>query len=619
MDSPECGGERFVDPHADVALDVVHVDDRVVHHEAEAQDQRKERHAVHRVAGQMIDEQGQREAHRHGEADHQAFAPPHGDADHDRDRQDREEHAVEEVVDLFPGGLAVVAGDAHLDIRRHDRAAQRLGLFHHLACHGDGVGPFLLGERKGHSRASLAGEGFAAVFGRAKTDVMIVLRFLRTVADRGHVADRDGAAVGAAHDRVAHCRGRIERRPGPQGQDAAIRQHGARVASRFAPLEGLLEVGQADPAAGERLQVRLDRNLARQAAEELAARKIVEPIEAGLGLLGNAPQFIGIALAGVERECDHRHVVDLRRLDHPAGDSRRRDVAVALDLVAQFDDRRFAVLAHIKADGHNRLVAAADGVNMFDARHLPQEAFERPRDLLLHLGRRASRVLHEDVGHGDDDLRLLLLRRDQQGDDADDGGSGQEQERVRAGQKGARNPHGPALRFVGAVFAFVAHRSIRARVAFTIGVPSAMVGAGVVVAMTRARAGFFELLQVSGLELTHGVGNGAAGGAIDLDSGGAQAEQRAHADATDDDGFRPEAREGLDGAARAVNMLLVAIADRFDGKRFAVNDGKCGRRPEVPVYRTFQREVLGNGNGDFHALFFLLTITCPPSSRSALP
>ena len=56
-----------------MAFDVVHSGNRVIHQKAERQDQCKQGHAVDRVAGEIVEQQHERERDGHGDGDHQRF------------------------------------------------------------------------------------------------------------------------------------------------------------------------------------------------------------------------------------------------------------------------------------------------------------------------------------------------------------------------------------------------------------------------------------------------------------------------------------------------------------------------------------------------------------------
>jgi hypothetical protein len=76
--SPHTGwrSSGFLDPHEDMALDVVHVGDGVVHHQAQGQDQGEHGHPVDGVAENEVHEQRQGKDRWHGQATTRASRQP---------------------------------------------------------------------------------------------------------------------------------------------------------------------------------------------------------------------------------------------------------------------------------------------------------------------------------------------------------------------------------------------------------------------------------------------------------------------------------------------------------------------------------------------------------------
>ena len=98
--------------------DVLHHHDRVVHQDADGEDQGEERDAVERVAVEIEHEQRQREGHGDGDEDHGGFAPTEHQPDQRRHRQHRQQHVPQELVALLGRRLAVVARDRQVHVRR---------------------------------------------------------------------------------------------------------------------------------------------------------------------------------------------------------------------------------------------------------------------------------------------------------------------------------------------------------------------------------------------------------------------------------------------------------------------------------------------------------------------
>ena len=63
------------------------------------------------------------------------------------------------------------------------------------------------------------------------------------------------------------------------------------------------------------------------------------------------------------------------------------DVQVLVDLLVELDQAPLAVLAHVVANGDDRLVLAAHRVDVFHAVDLVEDLLQRRGDQLLDLGR----------------------------------------------------------------------------------------------------------------------------------------------------------------------------------------------------------------------------------------
>jgi hypothetical protein len=104
--SSACGRQLL---QAHVADDVLHHDDRVVHQDADGEDQREERDAVERVAVEVEDQQREAERHGDGQQHDERLAPAEEEQDEQRDAEDREAHVQQQLVGFLAGGGAVVA------------------------------------------------------------------------------------------------------------------------------------------------------------------------------------------------------------------------------------------------------------------------------------------------------------------------------------------------------------------------------------------------------------------------------------------------------------------------------------------------------------------------------
>ncbi len=114
------GGQpvRLAGAQARVADDVLHHDDRIVHEDADGEDQREERDAVQRVAVEVEHEQRQRQRDRNRDEHDRRLAPAEHEPDERRHREHGEQHVPQQLVALLGGGLAVVAGDGEMHVGR---------------------------------------------------------------------------------------------------------------------------------------------------------------------------------------------------------------------------------------------------------------------------------------------------------------------------------------------------------------------------------------------------------------------------------------------------------------------------------------------------------------------
>ena len=157
------GSERVV------TVDVLHDDNRIIHHQAGDKYQCEQGHPVDRVAENVIAEQSQSERNRHGDKDDRRAAHAETQSNDDGHGDDRADKMHQQFIGLIAGRTPVVAGDCHLHIRRDNYAFQLLGLADHI------TGDFC--------RAA------ALAFGHSQSDravfVMIVSRAVDSLIRRG--------------------------------------------------------------------------------------------------------------------------------------------------------------------------------------------------------------------------------------------------------------------------------------------------------------------------------------------------------------------------------------------------------------------------------------------------
>jgi hypothetical protein len=115
--------------------------------------------------------------------------------------------------------------------------------------------------------------------------------------------------------------------------------------------------------------------------------------------------------AAMERQRQHRHIVDGLRLDQRTRRAEGDAVKIRLQLLVQLDQRLFDVVPHLEANNRHARTIATGRIDILDAGNLPQQLFHRPRDTVLELLHRGPRHRHEHIDHRDLDLGLFFPRQ----------------------------------------------------------------------------------------------------------------------------------------------------------------------------------------------------------------
>ena len=119
-----------------------------------------------------------------------------------------------------------------------------------------------------------------------------------------------------------------------------------------------------------------------------------------------------VITAGIERQVDDGNVIDLDRFDHPVPDNRRDDVLIHGDLVVDFYQGIFTVLAHIKPNRHDSHILPRHGVDVFHTVDLPQKPFQGGGHELFNFTGTGSGGADINISQGYDDLRVFFPGRD---------------------------------------------------------------------------------------------------------------------------------------------------------------------------------------------------------------
>ena len=390
--------------HPRVADDVLDHDDRVVHQDADREDQREERDAVQGVAEEIEQEERERQRDRNRDQHHGRLAPAEDQPDQRRDREDGEQHVPQQLVALVGGRLAVVAGDGELHVRRHQRPLQRVELRRDAPGDVGRVGALPLGDGDGDGRLRAGGL-------RLEGDVR--RRLGVAVDDVRHVAHEHGTPARRGHDGVAQIIGRAQAVPRLEAGHAAARDRARRGAAHVGAGDRLLNGERIEIVGRQPRGVDVHADLPRPPADDRHLRHVVDFGDGVPQLDGQQSQLIVRVPRRPHRDGQDRHVVDRARLDDGTDHARRDAVRVRGELLVEANERGFQGLVHREAGDDHRLSGARGRVDVFHAGHFPEQLLQRTRDPLFDVRRCRPGHLDEDVDHRHDNLRFLFARQRQ--------------------------------------------------------------------------------------------------------------------------------------------------------------------------------------------------------------
>ena len=437
---PGLDGIQLVLAEAQVPLDVLDHDDRVVDHAADRDRQRAEREDVERVAEREHADEGEqhRDRDRDGGDDRRAQRDQE-DEDDDDGEQEAEQPLLRERLDRLlderrlvehDGELRAVAerlGEAGQSIPHRvgdlDRVAGR-GLGdrdgqRRLAVHPRVAGHRLVGDRRRRRRRRSSSRG-------ARRPVLVEHRVGRAAeqGDRGDVVGRRQARA-ALHDERAVALG-----------DRALREQHAvgveRVADRLV----------AEPARGERVGVRGDLDALGGRAEQRGIAHVVDLLQVAEGRrLEACGQLVLVEVAGHRDDQDRK--VGERPRDHARVDRlRQRADAVDRELHLLLDRREVGAVGERRGDAGQ--AGGRGGRRRLEPGHAADRRLDRGRDVRLDdIGTRAG-VLGDDHELRQRDRREQLLLQRGQSDPAEDADDDRQQgdERAVAQAEHGQQVHG---------------------------------------------------------------------------------------------------------------------------------------------------------------------------------
>ena len=357
---------------AEMAHDVFHHHDGVVHQNADGKDQREQRHPVQRVAEEVEDEQRERQGHRNRDQHHAGFAPAQRQRDQQRDRKRRDEQVLQQFVGLVLRGLAIVAGDGDVQVGRQQISAQLfdflLGLF------GDDgrVRALALGQRDGHRRI-LAAHGVIRRSGGVGVQ-NVILRLRRPIHDfRRHIAQVHRLALIYADHDLLQIVGLAQKTSGLDLELLIALREASGQAARIGLLQLRGDRARRHPVSRQPLGVEHHPHLARQSADDLGLRNIVNLLELVLQFAGNLPQPVAVVVLAPQRQRHDGHVIDGAHFDERRRNSLRNAVEVGVQLVVRLDDGVFFLGADVETHHQHAHAGVRDGVHVLDARNFAQQ------------------------------------------------------------------------------------------------------------------------------------------------------------------------------------------------------------------------------------------------------
>ena len=423
--------------HRPVAGDILDHHDRIIDQDADREDQREQADAVDGKAHDLAGEHGQHDGGGDDDRSNSGLAPADRKADQNHDRNRCQGEVKDQLVGLFVGGFAIVAGHRHADAVGDQPALKVLDLVHHRFGHGDSIGPGALGDgktdRRGHGPALLPvprptpGAGLILAGG---------------LGDRGDIAEQHRRAAGRAHGQPGQFLRIAQRLPGADRHGLAAFAHGSRgkgtvglryrldhVTQRHAVNREPGRIGHHPQrralAAGDEGQpdiVDLG-DFAAQLARQLKQR-LIAPLTRRAGL-------------GGQRQHHDRHIGDsvdghLRR-----GNPHRNAIGIGLDLFVDPGGRVLRVGADQEPRGDQHPVILGLGIDVLDPVDRLDDGFQWLGDQLDRIGRGQARRRDADIDHRHRNLRFFLARNGDGRDQPDHDRGEQEQRGQRRADRGA--------------------------------------------------------------------------------------------------------------------------------------------------------------------------------------
>ena len=349
----------------------------------------------------------------------------------------------QQLIGLFVGRLAVIAGHHDLEPVGDQRAFQRLHPLHDAMGDDHRIGALALGHGQADRRRPAPALAGAGVVGGAG------LVLARGLHNGGDITQMDGLPRHGADGQQGGVVRRRQTLARAQGHGLALVAESAGGEAAIGLGDGLEHGGQGHAARGHTSRIGLDPDLGRATADDEGQADVLDLADLGAqaggdvieGLIAPAPGDVGARRQGQ----DHGgHVVDPARDDLRLRHADRNGPIVGAHLLMHANRGGVRVGPDHETGGDHHLVVLHLGIDVLDA-------VDAANDGLQRLGRQFGRVggaqaggRDHDVDHRHADLRLLLAGDRQHGHQTHGDRRQQHQRRQRRIERGFGEPSGQA-------------------------------------------------------------------------------------------------------------------------------------------------------------------------------
>ena len=338
-----------------VAVNVFHHHDGVIHQDADGEDQREQRHPVESEAPGPGGEQGDRQGQDHRRADDERFAPAQRQPyqpDHERGSEDQLGNQGHRLV---VGGDPVIAGDGDVDAFRDEGALELFNPLQKLIGDLDRVLAGLLGDGERHGGEFTLNLDSTGCRRRPGAQPDVAFGRVRTEFDLGDIGQIDRRALVQTHHQTADFFRVHQKAAGLHWNFAVVADQRPGVGGGIGGLQRTAQVAERQPVAGQlgRIESHLHYPVRRPDGVQIAGAR--HALQLGFQGVGHPRQIVGapLRILGPQRQTDDGHVVNALRFDDGLTNAQigRQPVGVGIELVVQPDDGVGARLADQELHG----------------------------------------------------------------------------------------------------------------------------------------------------------------------------------------------------------------------------------------------------------------------------